>query len=204
MIVSAERLAQLAPHADPFVLAQIAATMQTALPQFGITNTLEVAHFAAQACWETQGFARFVENLNYTHASQIAAVWPRLAGRAADLVSKPQALANAAYAYRNGNGSEQSGDGWLFRGRGAFMVTGRDGYDRATKALGHPYLTNPDLVSQPADAVLTALNFWKANRCGIPALNDDAEGVTRIINGPARDGLSQRRDLTERAKHIFI
>ncbi len=202
-MITQDRLAQLAPHARSETLAQLAAALATALPQFGVTTALDRAHFIAQACYETQGFTRFEENLNYSTPARIAAMWPRLAGRAADLVQQPQALADAAYAWRLGNGSENSGDGWRFRGRGLFQLTGRDAYASAASVIGNPYVADPDLVAQPGDAVLTAANFWKRNGCGRFSAHDDAEGVTRIINGPARAGLTERRALTEQAKRIF-
>lgn len=204
MLITAARIAALAPHVHPDIADQLAGALQTAMPQFGVTDPLVCAHFMGQACWESQYFSRFEENLNYSHATAIAASWPRLAGRAADLVGKPQALANAAYAYRNGNGSENSGDGWTYRGRSIFMLSGRDNYSLAGGALGLPLVGNPDLAAQPQYAALTALWFWKTNRCGVPALIDDCDGVTRKINGPARAGLSNRLALTEQAKGIFV
>jgi putative chitinase len=203
MFITSARIALLAPHVVPPVADALAAALETAMPEFGITHLLDRAHFMAQCCWESDYFARFEEDLHYTHADRIAAMWPRLAARAEDLVGKPEALANAAYAWHNGNGSEASGDGWLFRGRGLFDLTGRASYAHAEAALGHPYLTDPDRIARPQDAVLTALNFWKENRCGVHALLDDCEAVTRIINGRACEGLTQRRDLTEQAKRIF-
>jgi putative chitinase len=203
VIITPDRLAQLAPAISRTVSDQLAGALTTAMPEFGVTGALPCAHFLAQACYESRGFTRFEENLNYTSAARIAAIWPRLALRAADLVGNPQALANAAYGGRGGNGDEASGDGFRFRGRGAFQLTGRTNYSLAGSAIGHDLENNPDQAAEPDMAVLTALWFWRARHCNGPAMNDDAEGVTRIINGPAREGLSQRRDLTERAKHIF-
>lgn len=67
------------------------------------------------------------ENMNYS-AARIAQVWPRLAPRAQELAGQPKRLANAAYANRNGNGNEASGDGWRFRGQGFVQLTGRANY----------------------------------------------------------------------------
>lgn len=75
------------------------------------------------------------ENLSY-RADRIAEIWPRLAGRAAQLAGNPEALAEAAYGGRNGNGPEGSGDGWLYRGRGVVQVTGRANYRTSGARLG--------------------------------------------------------------------
>lgn len=202
-LITAERILQLAIQASANLAAQLAELIEAEMPDFGINTPLCAAHFMAQACHESAGFTRFIENLNYTHADRIAAIWPRLESRADILAGHPEAIANAAYANRNGNGSENSGDGWRFRGRGLFQLTGRDAYARAAGDLDRPFVAQPDLVAQPEGAVLTALWFWKKNTCGKAAERDDVKAVTRIINGPALAGLSERAALTEKAKAIF-
>lgn len=204
MFITAQRIALLAPHVNVTVAAALALALEPAMPLFGVNSLLSRAHFMAQACHESAGFSSLQENLNYTHATAIAAAWPRLAGRAADLVNKPEALANAAYAGHNGNGDEASGDGWAFRGRGLFQLTGRANYRRVGAALHEDLEWSPDLVSQPKWAALTALEFWKDAGCNTHAALDDCEAITRAINGPARIGLTERRALTERAKTIFV
>lgn len=203
MIVTSTRLMQLAPTVQRAVADELAGALDTAMPQFGLTEFLPRCHFLAQACHESQGFTRFEENLHYTHPAAIVAEWKFLAPRAADLVGKPEALADAAYAGHNGNGDEASGDGWRYRGRGLFQLTGRANYRAAKIVVGHDLEADPDAAAEPDMAVLTALWFWTANHCSQKALLDDVEAVTRIINGPARAGLSERRALTEEAKQIF-
>jgi putative chitinase len=201
--ITPPRLAQLAPGIVMSIADQLAGALETAMPQFGVTELLPRAHFLAQAAYESAGFTRFEENLHYSTPGRITAVWPRLAGRAADLVGKPDALANAAYAGRNGNGDEASGDGWRYRGRGLFELTGLGNYRRTGEGLGEDLEGQPDSAAEPDLAALTALWFWKDNHCTTHAMLDDVDAVTRVINGPKREGLSARRDLTERAKRIF-
>lgn len=196
MTVTPIRLMLLAPQATVALTSELALIIDANLANFGVSTPLAETHFLAQACWESGQFRRFEENLNYS-AARIPQVFPRLAPRALELAGKPDALANAAYANRNGNGNESSGDGWRYRGRGLFQITGRSNY----RAAGHE--TDPDSVSAPMGAVLTALHYWQTRGCNDAANNDDVEAVTRLINGPALEGLAQRRDLTERAKQIF-
>lgn len=201
--ITAERIALLEPRVNPDIAAALADELDRDMPGYGIADLMGRAHFMGQAAYETQGFQRFSENLNYTHATAIAAAWPRLAGRAADLVAQPEALANAAYGGRNGNGDEASGDGYAFRGRGMFQLTGRANYAAAAHALGLDLIGNPDLASQPAGAAKTALWFWRMRRCGDAAAADDCDAVTRLINGSGMDGAFARRELVESAKRIF-
>lgn len=203
-IITVARLIAFAPkvlHA-----ADLAAALETALPQFGIEGLLERAHFLAQACYETAGFTRFEENLHYTSPARLDALFSAVHGEvdAAMLIRQgPEAIANRVYAGRNGNGEEGSGDGWRFRGRGLFQLTGRANYRAAGAALGQPYEDFPEMVAQPQGAVLTALWFWQSHGCAAPARADDVAGVTRIINGPGLVGLDARQDLTVRAMEIF-
>lgn len=204
MYITPDRIAALAPHVDPALAVSLSSELNIALPMFGAAGAFSRAHFMAEACHETQGFTHFTENLNYSHADRIAAVWPRLASRAAELVGRPDKLAEAAYGGRMGNGPEGHGDGWRYRGRGFFHLTGRENYGAAGVALKADLLGQPDLVAQPRYAVQTALWFWQARDCVQAATRDDVEEVVRRINGSGMQGFAERKALTEVAKRIFV
>ncbi|AWV18825.1 hypothetical protein A3862_27485 [Methylobacterium sp. XJLW] len=115
--------------------------------------TLDLAYSLGTTHHETGGaMAPRIENLNYTSAARIRAVWPsRFASEAAaaPYVRNPQALANKVYGGRMGN--TQPNDGWDFRGMGLVQSTGRDNARRATKRLRElGYLTaDQDLEQTP-------------------------------------------------------
>lgn len=204
MYITADGLARLAPRMTHTLAQTLASEMNISLPLYGANGFLSRAHFIAQACHETAGFTTFEERLHYTNATRIVAVWPRLAGRAADLVAKPESLANAAYGGRLGNRDEASGDGWKYRGRGVFQLTGRSNYQAAARDLRVDLVNQPELLLQPRFAVQSAVWFWRQHGCIEAATRDDVEAVTRAINGSRMEGLSQRRLLTEQAKRIFV
>ncbi|ACL58930.1 hypothetical protein [Methylobacterium nodulans] len=112
-----------------------------------------LAYCLATAFDETGGaMIPRAENLNYTTAERIRAVWPSrfpTVASAVPYVRNPQGLANKVYGGRLGNTGPN--DGWLFRGMGLVQATGKDNAIRATKrlrALG--YLTpDQDLVATP-------------------------------------------------------
>ena len=56
-----------------------------------------------------------------------------------------------------GNGPEDTGDGFKFRGRGLIQLTGKDNYKRAGQALGLDLVNKPELVERPDVAAKVAV-----------------------------------------------
>ena len=202
-MITVDRLLALAPGANRLFVNNIAEPLDENSGSYGITTPLRCAHFIAQICYESDMFTRLVENLSYS-AGRIGEVWPRLGPRAASLTHNPQALGNAAYGDRLGNGDEASGDGYRYRGRGLIQITGRDNYERFGDIAGLDLVGNPDLASDMTNASVIALAYWQHAGCNALADTDDVDAVTKAINGPAMAGLDARRNLTARAKGIFV
>lgn len=164
--------------------------------KFDITTKARIAAFLAQAAHESANFTRTEESLYYTTPERIRSMWPARVTSlqdAATLCRNPQDLANRVYANRLGNGDESSGDGWKYRGRGLFQITGRSNYHVCADAVGAPYLSAPNLVSMPADAALSAGWYWASihgNELADASLIDE---ITKRINGPAMVGADARR-----------
>jgi len=176
-------------------------TLNAASEFFGFSKP-EAAHFFGQTSHETGGFSVFTENLNYSATglkNTFASYFP---GNLAELYARqPVKIASRVYANRMGNGSEESKDGWKFRGRGAIQLTGRTNYKDFSEYIGNPeILTNPDLVASEY-AFESALYFFKKN--GILAIaiqgvtKDIIRIITKKING-GYNGLEDRESLTNR------
>ncbi|MBB4017400.1 putative chitinase [Chelatococcus caeni] len=168
----------------------------------GITTPLRMAHFLAHMAEETDGFRALVENLNYTSAARIRQVWPsrfKTDAAAKPFVRKPEALAEKVYGRRLGNTAP--GDGWRYRGGGAYMLTGRDNYRRFGAAAGIDLEGNPELARDPETAIEVAARYFAA-RMTAAADRDDIEGTTRALNG-ALTNLAARRTYLARAKSAF-
>jgi putative chitinase len=194
-VIDVALLKELAQGADTRIVNGLSPELARQLPETGIDTPLRVAHFLAQGVYETGYLRQLSENLDYS-AARISKVWPRLSTRAAALEGDAPALANAAYAGRNGNGDEASGDGWRFRGRGFFMLTGRTNYDLAGA------LEDPDQIEIPAFAVASAIKFWNHLRINHVADADRFEQVTRLVNGGC-EGLTERALLKQRALRLL-
>jgi putative chitinase len=176
--------------------------LQIACSRFLITTRARIAAFVAQASHESQGFTRLEENLYYSTAERILQVFPSRVADLADaarLIRNPQGLANRVYANKLGNGDEASGDGWRYRGRGLFQLTGRANYMAAGDAIGMDYKREPDLVGQPLHASLTAAWFFATIGGNELADSSQIDEITRKINGPARLALDERRSRFDHA-----
>jgi len=172
--------------------------LDAAAARYKITSPKQVAGFLAQASHESGHFNRLEENLYYTTADRIKAVWPSRFATAADAVPylrNPMKLANKVYSGKLGNGNEASGDGARFLGRGLFQLTGRDNYAAATSDIGSNYIASPELVAIPMHAALTAAWFWTKNGCNRLIETDGIDATTRKINGAAMLGAAERREV---------
>jgi len=58
---------------------------------------------------------------------------------------QPEKIANKVYANRMGNGNEESGEGWKYRGRGFLQITGKDNYLVLSKDTRIDCFNNPDM-----------------------------------------------------------
>lgn len=212
MPITEQQLLQILPNARRNAGVFVSA-INRAAARYDITSRVRLAAFLAQAGHESAELTRLVENLNYG-AAGLANTWPgRFAvdptarqrvpnGLALRLERQPEAIANAVYSNRMGNGPAASGDGWRYRGRGLFQITGRAQYQRCGNALGLLLVDQPELLERPEHAALSAAWFWEDN--GLNALTDagDFEAVTRRING-GLNGLAERSILWGRARAVL-
>lgn len=197
----------IAAGVEPTQAKRFADPLSAACALFEIDTPARVAAFVAQACHESAAFTRMEELLFYRSPERILKVfkrlWPLGLQGAMRLVGNPKDLACVAYAGVNGNGTMESGDGWTYRGRGLFQLTGLSNYTAAARALGRPYVESPSLVAEPSDACLTAAWYWHA--MGLNTLADSWQigAITRLINGPAMLKAGERLQMSEEAARAF-
>jgi putative chitinase len=149
--------------------------------------------FLSQLAHESGNFQFTSENLNYS-ADALRRVFGKYFptdAEAQKYARQPERIANRVYANRMGNGSETSGDGWKYRGRGLIQLTGKDNYAAFATQNKNNALQNPDLVAEPEMAVESAGWFWATNRLNQLADTGDVKAVTRRING-GFNGLADR------------
>lgn len=177
-MVNAEQLRKLGIGAD-WVDA-----FNSTFARFGITTPRQQAAFIGQCGHECGNFRILEENLNY-RAETLEKLWPKRFDStvAAQCARQPKLIANKVYSARMGNRDEASGDGYRFRGRGCIQLTGHANYYHAGQALNVDFVMEPDLVSTPQYAALTAGWFWSTHNCNALAEAGDWVGLTKKING---------------------
>lgn len=110
--------------------------------------------------------------------------------------------AQKRYEGRADLGNTEPGDGSKFRGRGLIQVTGRYGYEKASKALGVDLIKNPELLEEPAMAAKSAAWWWSAHGCNELADAGDYTRLTKRING-GTNGLDDRLARWDMAKEAL-
>ena len=166
--------------------------LNDAFAKYDISTPKRQACFLGQAMHESGNFKNLEENLNYS-ALGLMKTWP---SRFPDLdtadkyAHNPEKIANKVYAGRMGNIEE--GDGYAFRGRGIFQLTGRENYANFGHNASVDVLSNPDLLSTPEYATLSAAWYWNKRSLNQYADVMDVESLTKRING-GTIGLDNRK-----------
>jgi putative chitinase len=190
------KLDKLKGHIPDAVIAMIPDTAA----KFGINTPLRLAHFLAQCGHESGGFRLTQENLNYS-AKGLNGIFKKYfptEAAAAPYNRNPQKIANKVYSNRMGNGTEASGDGYKFRGRGYIQLTGKDNYTAFGKSIGVDMTINPDLVASQY-ALLSAAWFFTKNNLHKMADGGATDAVVTSITKRVNGGTI---GLADRIKHF--
>lgn len=176
---------------------------------YHITTPDRCAAWLANIFIESGSLARVEENMNYTTAARLVAVFPsrfKTLGAAQPYVRNPVALANLVYGGRYGN--RNPGDGWRYRGRGLIQTTFRDNYREARDFMrktvyGVPdFVEQPELLAEPKWAAWSAGAYWAKRNLNAYADDGKSEAITRAIN-PAMMHWRERKELTRRARLVL-
>lgn len=185
------KLERLKGHIPDSVIAQIPETAA----KFNITNNLRLAHFLAQCSHESGSFKAVSENVNYS-ADGLKKIFAKyFPGNLSESYARqPQKIANRVYGGRMGNGPEETGDGFKYRGRGYLQLTGKNNYSKFAKFIGEDTVNNPDLVATKYPLASAAF-FFDSNKlwsiCDEGSDNKTITKLTKRINGGVI-GLSAR------------
>lgn len=168
-------------------------------------NANRGAHLLGQAAHESGNFMISEENLNY-RASTMCRVWPsrfKSEAEAEPYARNPEKLANKVYSGRMGNGSEASGDGWKYAGKGFIQLTGKDNTRAFAEHIGRDSLIDDPSPIADELAMDSAMFFFEKN--GLFAMADKGvtdsiiKSITKRVNG----GYHGLEDRMEKTKKIY-
>jgi putative chitinase len=164
-------------------------SMNNVFPTYDINTPHRIAAFLAQCGHESGGWTVFEENLNYSAQGLnniFKKYFPTLES-AQPYARKPEMIANKVYGGRMGNGTESSGDGYKYRGRGPIQLTGAANYKAFAQEMFDDWQNlydNPDWVTSDRDfALMSAIWFWNKNKLNVQADSGDIKLMTKKING---------------------
>jgi putative chitinase len=200
-----EQLKQLLPK-NPYVDHWYDA-LSKLLPDYEINTPQRMAAFLAQCAHESADFTALEENLNYKPASLrklFGKYFPTddLANEYCSKPNKQEAIANRIYANRMGNGPEESGDGFKYKGRGLIQLTGKDNYTYFAGSLGISVEDAAEYMHTFEGAAQSACWFWENNNLNQWADKGDILTLTKKING-GTIGLDERIKHYEHALHVL-
>jgi putative chitinase len=178
--------------------------LQQLLPDYEINTPQRIASFLAQCAHESGEFVFIKENLNY-RAATLLKVFPKYfpdLALASKYAGKPEWIANRVYANRMGNGSEESGDGYRYCGRGLIQVTGHDNYTWFADSLQITPEEASEYMETFEGAAQSACWFWETNNLNTLADRGDIKAMTKTING-GYIGLEDRISHYEHALYVL-
>lgn len=202
---------ELLKQAKSYIRSEYYSYFEQYCEKYKINNVERISHFLAQVNYESNYMKNVEENLNYS-AERLLKVFPKYFKNiyeANEFAYNREKIANRVYANRMGNGSEASGDGWKYRGRGLIQLTGKNNYLKFSKWYNDSkiFVDNPDLLLQPQFAVLSAFFYWDKNKLNNYIIIEDGsynicKKLTKKING-GYNGLDERFKLYLKISEIL-
>lgn len=193
----------ITPNAVVAVTTQEGADiMIRALNRAKITNSTQRAAIYAQAYHESNGFKKLTESMKYTREGLLTTWKKYFTETNVDKYVRHDAqIASRIYGNRMGNGTEESQDGWKYRGRGLIQLTGKANYLAASRGFNQDFVSYPDSAAIPDLSADIAVWYFTKGPSGAGYRGDygNVESVTRYVNGGV-SGLADRQTQFASAK----
>lgn len=187
--------------------------LQGTCKAYAITSPRRIVGFLSQIGVESANLSTVVENLNYSVEGLLRTFgrhrisaedcerYGRKPGRPANRPVIAELVYGGAWGAAN-LGNIHPGDGANYIGRGLKQLTGRTNYRNCGAALGEDFLSDPERLTLPVNAALSAGWFWSSRGLNELADRGDVVGMTRAVNG-GQNGLAQRQALWDAGQAVF-
>ena len=180
-------------------------TLWPIMKKYDITTIYRIAMFFGNLSVESSNFRTLEENLNYS-ADGLRNTFPsKFKNVSAESYARnPQKIANYVYANKNGNGSEASGDGWKYRGRGLIQLTGKANVASFhRKETSYNAISNPDVLLSKPGACASACWFWSDKGLNRQADAGNWAVCVKRINAASLH-MEQRTSMYKRALSVLL
>ena len=210
--VTADKLSNVFPGASDERLQEFADAIDAVITIGKLDSPERLMHFLGQAGVEMGAEALTVEGFNYNPAGlrltfrAYFAAHPDEAeelGRTDLHEADREAIANRVYGNRYGNGDEESGDGWRYRGRGMFHTTFHHNYQTLTEVHNDlfgentDFVSHPELLERPKYAAGAAAIYWLDhelyNLADLGISEEAANSISQVINSGEDDEKRSKR-----------
>lgn len=184
-MITREQLIQIVGKNKESIVDNVITPLNNCLEKYAINNKLRICHFLAQVLHESGAFRYTKENLNYSAEGLLKTFgkYFKTLEDAKKYERQPEKIANKVYANRYGNGSEESGDGYKYCGRGFIQTTFKSNYNNLSKSFNIDFINQPQLLEIPEWACLSAGYYWKSKNLNLLADKDALIEITKKING---------------------
>jgi putative chitinase len=165
MTLTTKQLEAMIPNASDVRIAQYLGYINAAMKAYDINTSLRVAAFIAQITHES-GSLRYTSEI----ASGSAYEYRKDLGNL-----DPRAIAAAR--------KKGTTTGKFYKGHGLIQITGFHNHLKCGEALGLDLVNDPELLTKPEYAALSAAWWWRTH--GLNELADKKmfQRITRLING---------------------
>lgn len=168
------------------------------LVKAGFKDNKVLALALAMARKETGGYQSTVENTNWSAPTLLKYFKNVPDAATAQKVAAMSPAERAMWVYGRAPKGPQLGnskpeDGWDYRGRGFFQLTGKSNYEKFKKATGIDVVSNPRLVSEDPNVMAESAVWYLKNNPAMKSIakTGDFDTAVRGINGgnavPATD-----------------
>ncbi|ADG98193.1 glycoside hydrolase family 19 [Segniliparus rotundus DSM 44985] len=213
--VTEEQLHEIFPYLPMDKVREYLPGINAAMRDAGIETPQQKAAFLATFAVETSELQLMKENRNEQSCEEMYG--PEYAGKTFgwDTPRDPDTPPNSAipqpYTNTSGQlGNTQPGDGYKYRGRGPFQLTGRANYRAAGAALGLDLENHPELAEVPENGFRIAAWYYNSHPTtdgSGRSLNEAAEqgdfaAVTTAING-GLTGYAERKKYFDTATRVL-
>lgn len=209
MLLNKDSIKKLFNKADNEYIDSFIAQYQDLFVEYGINSDTKIKYFLAQLGYETNGYTKFEENLNFS-AKKMYQLWPKVfksINGAKRYENSPDKVASFIYANRFGNGGIESNDGWLYHGRGGFYnyTIGRETYQKLTEISRINFIEHPEYLTQPDYCLLSSCLIWKIKHLDEIHDNELFTVVTTKLTGLQENNLQDRKNWLKRVEmHVTI